>query len=76
MNRRLIVSGILWMGAGIIFLSPVNADNSAATAAETHDARILARLDAIENKEDLILRRLEEMSQELDVIKVRASLKS
>ena len=67
MKRWIITLGFLFVACAMVFSAPASAD--------TQD-KVLARLDVIEQKEDQILKQLDQMMAELKIVKVRATLKA
>ncbi len=75
MKRYFLGFGVLAFCLGILAALPVHAEEDTTTTAELSDT-ISPRLSVIERKQDEILTRLEEMKAELQIIKVRVSLKT
>ena len=75
MKGPLIALALVFAGCGLLFSSSAVAEDQPVVAVYGQD-KILARLEAIEKKEDDISRQLEEIKAELEVVKIRATLKT
>ena len=78
MKRRVMFLSLLAIFFGTLCGTPVKAEETSGShsSLQTLDEKISRKLEKIEKKQDEILSRLEEMKTELNIVKIRASLKS
>lgn len=77
MKRRMASLVFLLAGLMAVFSGSLKADEQAQSSqAESRDEKLSKRLDAIEQKENDILKQLEDIKAELYIVKIRASLKT
>ena len=76
MNRGITALLLALFGLAIFVPTVALAQAETASASASGHEKILARLDGIEKKEDDILRQLDEIKAELNIVKVRATLKA
>ena len=75
-NILLLFTGLVTLG--IIFPSPLKAENQPdrqVTAVNQND-KILAKLEAIETRQNQIFDQLNDIKAELEIVKIRATLKT
>ncbi len=75
MKYRVVTLALMAMVFTFIFLPPAQADSQVPAASQSAQDKLSQRLETIEQKQNEILAQLADIKEELDVVKIRATLK-